>query len=86
MYVFSVGIPLGGALGAASGKGWAGVGYGILAGVIGGTMYGLAFAGGEAVLRRLPEKARRILTRKVLPGESFISTGPLGGDSQSGRD
>lgn len=77
VYAFGIGLPLGGALGAVSGKGWAMVAIGCAMGVAIAGGYASAFVGAEALVKRMPPKLQRILLKRVLPGESVISTGPL---------
>ncbi len=77
VYAFGGGLPLGGALGAASGKGWEMVAIGCVMGVAIASLYGAAFIGAESLVRKMPPCLQRIMLKKVLPGESVISTGPL---------
>lgn len=77
VYAFGIGLPLGGALGASSGKGWEMVAIGCAMGV---AIYGgcaCVFVGAEALVKKMPPKVRRLLLKRVLPGDSVISKGPL---------
>lgn len=84
VYAFGAGLPLGGALGAI--RGWEMGLVGAAMGVSIFCVYGAFFIGAEALISKLPPKAQRVLLRRVLPGDSVISTGPLGGgDTRSTR-
>lgn len=86
VYAFGVGLPLGGALGAI--RGWEMGLAGAVMGVAICGVYGLCFIGAEALIAKMPPKVQRLLLRRVLPGDSVISTGPLGdgGAARSPRD
>jgi hypothetical protein len=77
VYAFGAGLPLGGALGAISGKGWEMVAIGCLMGVAIAGLYGSVFIGAESLVKKMPPKLQRLMLKRVLPGDSVISTGPL---------
>ena len=87
VYAFGAGLPLGGALGAVSGKGWEMAAIGCAMGVGIFLLYGSAFIGAESLVKKMPPRLQRVMLKRVLPGDSVISTGPLfDGDTQSRRD
>lgn len=77
VYAFGLGMPIGAAVGAASGKGLehAALGAAVAVGVY--ALMGLVFIGAESAVSKMPPRVQRVLLRRVIPGESIISTGPL---------